>query len=90
MLHQSRPSFTHYDRPVTDTLTEAGAMLLAEVIRCHWREKGKTPPQMRIERFFVPHARRGSVTQIDHHYVSGGTWAVRSDMVGGLPRRLTE
>ena len=81
MLHQSSKLFAHYDRPVADSLTESGALLLADTIRCYWRGKGKEPPQMRLEYFSTPRG-KGSLTP----YVPGGVFAVRSDMVGGLPR----
>ena len=80
MFDATRPLFSHYDRLIMDSLTEAGALLLADVIRCYWREKGHPAPVMKVEYFTVKG--KGSLTP----YVPGGCFAVRSDMVGGLPR----
>jgi hypothetical protein len=75
MLHQSESQFE-----LPDTLTEVGALLLADRIRRYWRDHGRRVPDMRLEHFtaklgVTPHSR-------------GGMFGLRSDMLNGLPRKM--
>ena len=61
---------------IPDHCTEAGARALARRIQQYWAERGYMPPVIRYESASDAWKNNGS----SFHFV-------RSDMVGGLPRR---
>ena len=89
MLAELPRKFAANATPVTaDYVCAGGAIVLAAKIREYWEEKGSVV-EVWIEPFDIKNrARARSFRYLDRAYVPGGTFAVRSDMIGGLPRKM--
>jgi hypothetical protein len=72
--------------PRFDSFTEIGALHLAETIAIYWQAKGYPAPNFRLVPF-IARSRNGIVDGAPQREIHGSTFALRSDMLNGVPRK---